>query len=192
MDEIPTPDEINTLNTIAGKSTILITSRTAIDSFPACILQPLNRDTAVVLFYNHYFHNSTITEISHKKINEELSTGRIEDAYKIVDATGGNTLIIELIAKTAHADVLSVTELWEKVSSGIFGFESKTEVQTDHSGKYEKSMLTIDEQMRIVAFLDKKCDWIDEIVDQTQASIEEYKKIKDSDFKPEIHIYEDK
>ena len=148
MDELPSPDEINILNTISGKSTILITSRAKIDVFPSYKLQPLDRDDAVVLFYNHYFHNPTITKITHDKIQEEKNTGRIEDTRKIVDATGGNALIIELIAKTAHADILSVTELWEKVRSGIFGFESKTEVQTDHSGKYPKSKLSIDEQMR--------------------------------------------
>lgn len=147
MDEIPSHDEINILNTISGKSTILITSRAAIDSFPSYTLQPLEREAAVVLFYSHYFHNSTITDISHEKINEEIATGRIEEVYKIVDATGGNALIIELIAKTAHADILSITELWEKVSSGIFGFETKTEIQTDHAGKYPESKLSIDEQM---------------------------------------------
>ena len=148
MDEIPSHEDINILNTISGKSTILITSRAAIDSFSSYELQPLDRNVAVVLFYSHYFHNPAITALSHEKINEDISTGRIEDVYKIVDATGGNALIIELIAKTAHADVLSVTELWEKVSSGIFGFESKTEVQTDHSGNHPESKLSIDEQMR--------------------------------------------
>ncbi len=148
MDEIPSHDEINMLNTISGKSTILITSRAAIDNFPSYELQPLERDAAVVLFFNHYFHNSTITDISHKKIHEEISTGRINDVYRIVDATNGNALIIELIAKTAYSDVLSVSELWETISSGIFGFKSKTEVQTDHSGKYPESKLSIDEQMR--------------------------------------------
>ena len=148
MDDIPSHNEINMLNTISGKSTILITSRAAIDSFPSYVLQPLDRNVAVVLFYSHYFYNSTITDISHEKIKEEIATGRIEDVYKIVDATGGNALIIELIAKTAHAEVLSVAELWEKVGSGIFGFESKTEIQTDHLGKYPESRLSIDEQMR--------------------------------------------
>ena len=148
MDELPKPDEINILNTISGMSTILITSRAAIDCFPAYELQPLDRDTAVAVFYNHYHHNSAIADFSHEKINEEISTGRIKDVYKIVDATGGNALIIELLAKTAHADHMSVTELWEKFGSGILGVDSKTGIQTDHSANYSEFKLSIDEQMR--------------------------------------------
>ncbi len=148
MDEIPTTEDINILNTIAGTSTILITSRAYIDAFPSYGLPSIGRDAAVVLFYNHYFPKEKITCITHEKILAETNSGRIEDVYKIVDATDRNALIIELIAKTARADSLSISDLWKKISLGIFGFESRTEVQTDHAGKYPKSRLSIDEQMR--------------------------------------------
>ncbi len=148
MDELPTQDEINILNTISGRSTILITTRATNVSFPTYELKPLDRDTSVVFFYNHYSCNPNITNITHKKICEDRNTGRIEDVYKVIDASGRNTLLIELLAKTAHADDLSISELWKRISSGIFGFESKTEVQTDHSGKYPKSKLSVDEQIR--------------------------------------------
>ena len=148
MDEIPTTEDINLLNTIAGTSTILITSRAYIDAFPSYGLPSIDRDAAVALFYNHYFPKEKITCITHEKILAETNSGRIEDVYKIVDATDRNALIIELIAKTARADSLSISDLWKKISLGIFGFESRTEVQTDHAGKYPKSRLSIDEQMR--------------------------------------------
>ena len=148
MDEMLTPDDIDILNTLSGSSTILITSRATSDTFPSYELSSLDRNTAVVLFYNHFSHDSAITTITHNKIKEEIATGRIEDAYRIVDATGRNPLVIELIAKTAYAENFKTYELWEKISSGIFGFESKTEVHTDHSGKYPESKLSIDEQMR--------------------------------------------
>lgn len=148
MDELPDPDEIDILNTIAGKSTLLITTRATTDVFPSYKLLPLDRDTAVTLFYNHFFHDPYISDITHEKIYEEITTEQIKDVYKIVDATGRNALIIELLAKTSYADGLKVPEIWEKIHSGILGVESKTEVQTDHSGKYPESKLAIDEQMR--------------------------------------------
>ena len=154
MDELPTPDEINILNTIAGKTTILITTRAITDGLPSYKLPPLDRDTAVALFYNQFFRNHDITNITHEELYEELATGQIEEVYKIVDASGRNTLIIELLAKTACAEDWKVSELWERFSLGIFGFESKTEVQTDHSGKYHEFKLSIDEQMlRLYAML---------------------------------------
>lgn len=36
----------------------------------------------------------------------------------------------------------------------------------------------VDEQKRIVSFLDEECDHIDAVIEQTRASIEEYKKLK--------------
>lgn len=39
---------------------------------------------------------------------------------------------------------------------------------------------SVDEQQRIVTFLDLQCDRIDSIVEQTKASIEEYKKLRQS------------
>ena len=147
MDEPLTPDEINILNTVSGKSTILITTRASTD-FSSYELPALDRDTAVVLFYNHFFRDPTIINITHKKLCKEKETNQIDDTYKIVDSTGRNSLMIELLAKTAHADHLSVTELWEKFGSGILGFESKTKVQADHSIKYSEFKLSIDEQMR--------------------------------------------
>ncbi len=155
MDEPPTPGDTDILNTISGKSTTLITSRATIDFFSTYGLQTLDRDAAVALFYNHFFHNSDITSITHEKINEEISTERIDDIYRIIDAAGKNTLAIELIAKTAYAENLNTTVLWEKISSGIFGFESKTRILTDHSGKYPESKLSITDQIcRLYSMLD--------------------------------------
>lgn len=148
LDELPTPDEINILNTISGKSTILITSRARIDCFSSFELPPLDRGAAVALFYNHFCDNPSIVDINHNKIQMEITTGQIEKVYRIVDATNKNSLLIELIARLAHADEWSVSKLWRMVSSGIFGFEFETEVQTDHSGKYPKSNLSINEQVR--------------------------------------------
>ena len=39
---------------------------------------------------------------------------------------------------------------------------------------------SVDEQQRIVSFLDAECNRIDKVIEQTKASIEEYKKLKQS------------
>ena len=148
MEGNPTPDEIDVLNYITCESTILITTRAKSFCFPSYVLPPLDRDAAVALFYSNYFRIPTITNINHEKIRKEKDTGRIEDAYKIIDATRNNALTIELLAKTAYVNFLSVTELWNKIDSGILGVNSKNEIQTNHSEKYPKSKLSINEQMQ--------------------------------------------
>lgn len=129
MDDLPDSKEINILNTISGRTKILITTRVKIDRFKQYPLRPLDHKTAISLFYRHYLNETEV--ISADNRTEE------SDVEKIVEAASCNALLVELIAKMAcweYTDRLD--KLWAELKENVFGTESEIDIETEHADKY--------------------------------------------------------
>ena len=68
------------------------------------------------------------------------------------------------------------------VAKGFYGMGAGVRQGLNWDGMKWLKILTpsVSEQQRIVAFLDTECDRIDAVIEQTSASIEDYKKLKQS------------
>ena len=66
------------------------------------------------------------------------------------------------------------------IAKGFYGMGAGVRQSLNWEGiKWLKVLIpSVPEQRRIVSFLDSKCDRIDSVIEQTRASIEEYKKLK--------------
>lgn len=83
----------------------------------------------------------------------------------------------ELANSTYYYYVMSVfTEQFELLSSGT----TFKEISANAFADFCVPNPTINEQKRIADFLDKECARIDTVIEKTRASIEEYKKLKQS------------
>ena len=156
MDEPPTRKEVIILNTISGRTKILITTRAAIPIGKPYNLEPLESESAIVLFYRYF------------QEGKDLTTDQIKDredypfAQSIVDEATNNALFIELIGKMAYKEHWHLDALWEKLEKDIFGQNSKYGISTDHGGDekllmqiqklYEMSRLS-DRQKEIMSFI---------------------------------------
>ena len=130
MDQPPTREDSNKLNTITGQTKVLITSRADIPYAEEYLLVELDPDSALVLFYRHYRKKEmTIEQIRDRK---DCSFGE-----NIVKAATYNALFIELIGKMAYADHWKLGDLWEMLSVDIFGVDSKHPIYVTH-GDYGK------------------------------------------------------
>ena len=155
INKSPSKKELDDLNTISGKTKVLITSRVNINYVEEYTLKELNPKDAVVLFYR-YFTKKKLT------IEEIWTKDDSAFAEMIVKAAAYNTLFIELIGKMAYAEHMSLEWLWEKLSNNVFGLNSKYPVYTTHGddGKllehiqklYEMSNLT-KRQKEIMSFI---------------------------------------
>ena len=129
MDEPPTDDEIDHLNTIAGKTKILITTRADIPNVDEVYdLNVLDPEPALILFYRCFKKNKKLS-LSIIKENQ----GDIHFAESIIEATGRNALFIELIGKMAYADHMDLDSLWLKLNNNIFSQDSNYTIRTDHA-----------------------------------------------------------
>ena len=128
MDEPPTDDEIDILNTIAAKTKILITSRADIPNADEIFdLDVLDPESALVLFYRCFKRNRKLSIEQIRQQDDILS------AKNIIEAAGRNALFIELIGKMAYADRMNLDSLWGKLKDNIFGQDSKYPIHTDHA-----------------------------------------------------------
>ena len=154
MDEVPTREELNELNTISGQTKILITSRAIIPYAKEYPIENLDAHSALILFYWHFMRQ----QMSIEQIQEKRDC---LDSEKIVKAATHNALFIELIGKMAYADHWRISDLWEKLSANVFGVNSKHPIYSIHGdGKlldhiqklYEMSGLS-DRQKEILSFM---------------------------------------
>ena len=150
MDIPPSSEEVNILNTISGRTKILITSRAIIKKVHSYHLQALDTQDAILLFYTNYLNTSETLEWKDVKNRPDLYY-----ADKIVVKSTNNALLIELISKMAcwqYKDELN--RLWEKLEKDIFGTESEFEIEVDHhanediSGHLSKSDLRLQGHIR--------------------------------------------
>ena len=150
MDIPPSSEEVNILNTISGRTKILITSRAIIKKVHSYHLQALDTQDAILLFYTNYLDTSE--RLKWKDVKNRLD---LYYADKIVVKSANNALLIELISKMAcwqYKDELN--RLWERLEKDIFGTESEFEIEVDHhanediSGHLSKSDLRLQGHIR--------------------------------------------
>lgn len=126
-DHDPTTLEANTLNTISGRTKILITTRAIISDFHAEKLDDLDLDSAIILFYQHYMRTLAPTT------NEQVAQQRDYLYAKfIVEKAGCNALFIELIGCMAREDHWELKDLWEKLEKNLFSQDSRYPIHTKH------------------------------------------------------------
>ena len=137
MDEPPTDDEADILNTIAGKTKILITSRALIPYVENYDLKELNLESALILFYSHYQKG--------KKISFQQIKGRKDYSFarEIVEAAVYNALFIELIGKAACAEHLQLDALWRKLEIDVFGQDFLHAIHTNHAKSHHHNKDTL-------------------------------------------------
>lgn len=155
MDKPPTREDSNELNTITGRTKVLVTSRADIPYAEEYLLVELDPDSALVLFYRHFTRKViTIEQIRDRK---DCLFGE-----NIVEAATYNALFIELIGKMAYADHWKLENLWEKLREAVFSVDSKHPIYAAHGddGKllehikklYEMSELS-EKQKEIMSFM---------------------------------------
>ncbi len=135
MDYLPSPDEINILNTVSGRTKILITTRIKIDRFKQYPLKPIEKKDAISLFYKHYLNNTEII----------TADNRTEERYieKIVEAASSNALLVELIAKMAYWEYTgNLKHLWGKLDKDVFGINSEIDIETEHADSHKYGVLS--------------------------------------------------
>ena len=126
MDDPPSADEINILNTISGSTKILITTRVKIKKTVLYLLNALSEPDAILLFYTHYLNDT-----AGLSIDNDAEKGYVE---KIVSAASCNALLIELIAKMAYWEYSHKLEgLWGSLEKDVFGIDSEIDIDTDHA-----------------------------------------------------------
>ena len=135
MDIPPTDEEVDFLNTCAGLTKILITTRSTISEFESYELETLDPNSCLVLFYRH-FHK--------RKVGADLTLDHARNmrdssfATSIINMACYNSLFIELIANMARADHWNLKSLEKTLAKDVFEQNSRFPVQTAHS----KSHLT--------------------------------------------------
>lgn len=139
MDEPPTDDEADILNTIAWKTRILITSRAVIPYVENYDLKELNQESALILFYSHYQKRKNIS-IQQIKGRKDYPFAR-----EIVEAAVDNALFVELIGKAACVEHLQLDTLWRKLKTDVFGQDFLHAIHTNHAKshhRYKDTLLT--------------------------------------------------
>ena len=158
IDNIDKPlsyKELDELNTISGKTKVLITARADIQNVEEYSLNELSLEDALLLFYWHY---------NRKKITIDEIRKRDDCTFseKIVQAATYNALLIELIGKMAYAEHMKLEWLWEKLCKDIFDLDSKHPIYVAHGDGgtllehicklYKMSCLT-ERQIEIMSFM---------------------------------------
>ena len=137
MDIPPTDDEIDVLNTISGKTKILITTRAEIpefESFFSYNLNAIDLDSALILFYRQFLHKTSADQLLINKIKTRFD---YEFALNLVEATSHNALFIELISAMAYADGWNLDALWEKLKPDVFSVDSRHPVKVRHAKNHD-------------------------------------------------------
>ena len=153
MDEPPTDDEADILNTIAWKTKILITSRAVIPYVENYDLKELDPESALILFYSHYQKGKKIS-IQQIKDRKDYPFAR-----EIVEAAVYNALFIELIGKTACVDHLQLDALWRKLETNVFGQDFLHAIHTNHAKSHHRNkdtLLTQIQKLYVMSNLSEK------------------------------------
>jgi len=148
IDGIEAPltyEEIDILNTIAGRTKILITSRVEIPVFEAYQLNILSYEDSLLVFYRYFLAK---TEDKPNNYDQIKKRDDIHDAELIIKYINCNTLFIELIAKTASVKHADLHYIYEQLKIGSFYNIVDTNVFTMHERKYGDKQHTLEEQLR--------------------------------------------
>ena len=130
IDQIDWPLEkgdIDFLNTVSGKTKILITTRVHNPVFDTFCLADLDMDSCLMLFYRYYLNDTG--DLSDSKIIERNDK---EYAENIISIASHNTLLIELMGKMAYSENWKLDALWEKLKKDVYGQDSRYPIETDH------------------------------------------------------------
>ena len=164
MDRLPTMEEKSILNTIAGQTNVMITSRVEIRDFYIYSLPEIDNTSAERLFYICYLDQDIPLDDIQKR--EDYETSQL-----IIKYSSNNALLIELIGKLAFAENKKLCELVLLLENSLFIINSDVSLYTSHAeshgmnpdvdgtltmqeqiGKlYEMSNLSLD-QMEILSF----------------------------------------
>ena len=99
--------------------------------------------------------------------------GIISPAYCVFRGKGINTKFFHYLFRTDNC-----AEMFKRYSTGII--DSRLRLYPDVFMSLYSIVPPSAEQTKIVSFLDAECSRIDAVIEQTRASIEEYKKLKQS------------
>lgn len=141
-------DERNFLNTIAGNTKILVTSRVYDNCFTGIKIDPLGKKHCIDLFLKYYTELSMSGYATLQKDSEEYNI--IEE---IVERSYRNALLIELIAKMASAETVSLKQLWNNLlEKNVLKRDSEIIIDSRHAESHgldpEKDNLTLQEQIK--------------------------------------------
>ena len=143
MDELPSDEEIDYLNTIAGKTKILITTRAEIPKAEYTYdLSEIDEDSALILFYSHYRKGRKFTI---NQIREQVDVSVIK---KIITVTRRNALLIELIGKMVYANHWILDDLCYRLETDVFGQDSKNLIQIVHRKSHHRNKDSMLEQIQ--------------------------------------------
>ena len=141
MDEPLTGEEVDQLNTVAGKTTILITTRADIPNIKKYSLESLDMDSSLILFYSLYKGHDNL------KINQIKKQEVFIYARSIIEKVDFNTLLVELIGKMAHVEGWKLDDLWNILENDNNGQDSLFVIDTDHAKSHHRSRETMLEQL---------------------------------------------
>jgi len=129
MDSIPTAEDKSILNTIIGRTRLIITSRVEIDGFYEYRLPEIDNISAEKLFYRNYLdHDIPLDEI---QIREDY-----EIVQYIVKCSSNNALLIELLGKIAFSENKNLFEFVSSLEGRVFNIESEVSLHTAHAEHY--------------------------------------------------------
>lgn len=146
MDTPPTGEEKTILNTVSGKTKVIVTSRANIDAFFKVNLSEIDDQSAICLFYRHFLG-----------CDEPIDSIRGRDDYSIVEeivaGASNNALLIELIGKMAYSENKELSEIWKMLNENVIGIESELSIETAHAESHGLNLagdenLTLQEQVR--------------------------------------------
>ena len=161
MDEPPMDDEEGILNTIKGKTKILITTRADIPVSKKYELADLDPESALQLFYRHFKKGKNLTVEQIEKRND------VSYAKEIVEATTYNALFIELIGKMAYEDHWKLTDLWKRLKEDVFGQDSKHVLKPDHIKSHPENTGKLLSQIQKLYKMSRLSDFQKEIMSFT-------------------------
>ena len=145
MDDLLGSDGLSLLNTISGKTKVLITSRIRQEGISGYKLKELEPDTAMVFFYNCYFGNNDYS-LEELKARED-----VEFVQKITKSATYNALFIELIGKMARWEYRNrLDSLWKTLENNIFNASSKSDIKDEHSYSHGLSESDLKLQNQII------------------------------------------
>lgn len=130
MDIPPNSKEIRYLNSIAGKTKILITSRAEISGVKQVELSKLEEEQALIVFYKYYLH------FGYGDIpNQDIIKKRYDNNYaiNIIKSSFFNILLMELIAKAAYKEKLPLKKVWESIVEDPDNISSRASIDTEHA-----------------------------------------------------------
>ena len=137
MDEPLTGEEIDQLNTVAGKTTILITTRADIPNIKKYSLKSLDMDSSLILFYSLYKEGDNLELDQIKKREDSIY------AKRIIEKVEFNALLLELVGKMAYVEGWKLDNLWNTLENDNNGQDSIFVINTDHAKSHHRNRDTM-------------------------------------------------